>query len=262
MKLNLIKYIHGFRIVSNLYDMMRNLKFICAFLIVFVFSSNIFAQTKIRKQLNGEFIGGITGSSLDFVGNNEYNQLKIGFQMGFLFSYAVVSDLEIQSGFIMKKKGGLKHYKYTDRDTATNMGFERDTKLTADANYMYIPLNLGFRIALNRDLDLAIFGGAYGAYGFKGYMKQEGHIYSLTNGTTSADNVGSTNIFSSDMFNRWDYGLNGSLTLYYDNYLIKFEFEYGLADIATKQFVTSNAYDLKASKIKTMNTAISLGFRF
>lgn len=241
---------------------MKIKKLLFIFLLVPFLVQSVSSQSRSpRQKLGGEFIFGGNLSSLDFVGDNTYNKLRLGFQLGFLADYQFIPNVFVQTGFIMMKKGGMKHYKY-DRQGDDGVAYQRNSKLIFDANYMYIPLSIGFRYPLSNQVEVAATAGGYFAYGFKGFVKQEGTIY--TAGVGSSDNIGSIDIFKDSLFKRFDYGLIFSASLYFGQfYFVRLGFEQGFPNVGESQFLTSKNYSLtEVSKIKTISTSLSLGFRF
>lgn len=73
-------------------------------LLVIVIPTQSQSYRDYRQKWGSEFIFGLNTSSLDFVGKNTYNKLKVGFQLGFLVDYSVTPAFFIQSGYVLKKK--------------------------------------------------------------------------------------------------------------------------------------------------------------
>lgn len=218
------------------------------FVTLFVSNSSIVAQT---RKFTGEFFAGVTNSSMDLgEGMNNYKKAKIGFQLGLNVNYNIVSILEVQSGFYLIKKGSIRHVKINQQHEAGYLEYE-DTKTTIDANYIQMPLNIGMQMPLNKNIAIAIHGGFYGAYGFKGTTKTES-VKSNSTGDLITQSIPDYDTFSNEGLKRFDYGLNGNIGLIFDMYYIQLQYDLGLANVSA----------IDGKTMKTRNMALSLGFRF
>ena len=234
---------------------------LCFMLLIVIIPTHSQNYRDIRQKWGSEFIAGINTSSLDFVGNNTYNKLKIGFQLGFLADYSVTPIFFIQSGYVLKRKGGERHFKFNKNEGGVIS--KRDTKFEIDASYMYIPLSIGARVPLSKSTAFSVTGGAYLGYGFKGKVKQEGTV--IFDNTPTNDNKNQIDVFG-NCFKRFDYGLIASASLYFGGfYFFRVEVEQGIPNVAKSDFIgeDSNYQDLRnVTKIRTISTSFSLGFRF
>lgn len=215
------------------------------------------AQAHLRRAFYGDFFAGMTLSTMDMKGENFYKKQRIGFMIGGNVNYKLIHNFKLQSGFYLIKKGLSQDEKSRTNSEAGHIDVV-DLETTVDANYVQIPLNLGFEIPLvsAKNLYLNFHGGVYGAYGFKGNIKTRGYTAKEINGVLEDFNyssVGDRKTFSSSTLKRWDYGLNANVALVYDIYILQFQYDHGLANVATSALGT---------EWNTRNYSISLGFRF
>lgn len=234
--------------------MKTSIKLLFTILLLFITVFSIQAQSYMRRPFYGEFFGGATFASMDIAGDNKFKKNKLGFMIGGNVNYRFFSNIVVQSGFHLIKKGSFKH---EDRIVDLDGPQKRiDVKNTVDANYIQIPLNLGIEIPIKRGLNFSINAGVFGAYGFKGQTKQEGYEATILNGvydnTTSLDRNG-YDTFSNTNLKRFDYGIGGNVGIIYDIFILRFQYDHGLANVAT---------DALGTEWKTRNYAFCFGFRF
>lgn len=214
------------------------------------------AQGSIRRPFYGDFFGGITFASMDIEDGNEYKTNKIGFMIGGNANIRLYHNMVFQTGFHIVKKGSLKHEdRIIDQDGPQE---RRDIKTTIDANYIQIPLNIGFEVPIKKNLHLNMNAGVFGAFGFKGKSKQRGYTATIINGEYQqqiSQDKGSQDTFSNTNLKKWDYGIGANIGLVYDIYVLRFQYDHGLANVATDVFG-------KGKEWKTRNYMLCLGFRF
>lgn len=207
-----------------------------------------------RRPFYGDFFGGMTFASMDIKGGNEFKTNKIGFMIGGNANYRFFHSLVLQTGFHIVKKGSLKHEK---RSIELEGPIEkRDIKQTVDANYIQIPLNLGLEFPIGKSVLVNFNAGVFGAYGFKGETKQRGYSVKIINGEYKdqiSEDKGAYKTFSATNLKKWDYGVGVNCGVVYDVYILRFQYDHGLANVAT---------DALRTEWHTRNYMVCLGFRF
>ena len=202
---------------------------------------------------------------MDIAGGNKYKVPRIGFHFGGSLSYRLFSNVYMQGGFYLTKKGLKQHN--TERvigDESIGEYIENDVETILDVNYMQVPVMLGFEIPLSRSVSINLYGGLYGGYAFKGYIvPRRGTITYWTAGipetvTYDDDDI---DIFDSRRIKRFDYGAIGSVGIVWDIYSLSFNYEHGLYDIADVNSFKNEQTGLKTA-LKNRSMSVALGFRF
>lgn len=239
--------------------MKTRVKLFIVFILAAISVQSIDAQAHYRRNFYGDFFGGMTLASIDMAGQNAYKKHKVGFMVGGNANFKFFHNLELQTGFQLVKKGSQTHEKRTFQSQA-NAGLiqTRDVKNTIDANYMQIPLNIGFEAPLTKKLYLNMHVGVFGAYGFKGDKKQKGFYINENETIPTSLDQGATRTFAAGSLKRWDYGIGGNIGLVYDIYILRLQYDHGLANVAT-DILTGIGQN---KEWKTRNYSICLGFRF
>lgn len=216
--------------------------------------SSMHAQSHFRRSFYGDFFAGMTFASMDIEKGNEFKTNKIGFMIGGNGNLRFYKNMILQTGFHIVKKGSLKH---EDRIVDLEGPLEKiDIKQTVDANYIQIPLNLGLEVPIKKNLLFNLHAGVFGAYGFKGETKQRGYKVTIINGKPkepTSEDKGTTQTFSNTNLKKWDYGVGVNFGLVYDIYILRFQYDHGLANVAT---------DALGGEWKTRNYMLCFGFRF
>lgn len=241
------------------------LRIIAIAFFILLSTQEVDAQKAYRKTFYGDFFGGMTLSTMDMEGNNAYKNLKLGFQIGANFKYRFAYNIELQSGLYLIKKG-LEQKEAPEKTIEGLPGviIFQDIKNTVDANYIQVPLNIGFEIPLSKakNIYFSAHAGLFGAYGFKGDTKIKGYEAkrnknedgTLGNMYDRLNYDSAVKTFSDSNLKRWDYGLNFNAALIYDMFVFQFQYDHGRANVATST--------KSAGEWKTRNYSLSLGFRF
>lgn len=208
-----------------------------------------------RKKFTSDIHVGLNLSEMHNTnGFNENNKLKPGAVIGVNFNYKIIQNIQIQTGFYVSKKG-LKQENHTVEETPMMDKFVLDTVQSTVANYIQVPLCIGYEVYLTKQFAFNINAGLYGAYGFKGRYE---HKYSKTlidyDGIVTREPlvVHEGETFDVDRWRRWDYGLMASVGFVYDIFTLNFNYEYGLNDVSVARWET----------LKNRNMSVLLGIRF
>lgn len=235
------------------------------FLVLSLFSiavSSVKAQAHYRRNIYGDFFAGMTLASMEMDGQNEFKKHRVGFMVGGNANFRFLNFMEFQTGFHLLKKGSLKHKKGTfPRESLPDEIV--DIKTTIDANYIQVPLNIGFEVPLAKELFFNMHAGVFVAYGFKGTKKQRGFT-SEKGGSMLNQDQPTTDTFSGTSLKKWDYGIGANIGFVYDIYVLRVQYDHGLADVATDVMSTlpNDVADHPKRKWSTRNYSICLGFRF
>lgn len=218
----------------------------------FQFSAD--AQT-VKKKLTADLHAGLNFAEMDVNnGQNEDNKLKLGAVVGVNINYKIYGNIQLQTGFYVSKKG-LKQEAHSETTTALKDVYILDTVRTTVANYIQIPLAIGYEVYLTKNFAFNVNVGLYGAYGFKGTYENKYSKATIPYGGNiiyEPLQVGSGETFDLNKWKRLDYGLIGSIGFIYDIYTINLNYERGLNNITRESWST----------LKNRNISILLGLRF
>lgn len=200
---------------------------------------------------------GMNTSSLAIISNFHRMGVTGGLSMDYLFKNGVM----LQSGLLYSRKGasGLwDEYNYSSDLRQANF------KLS----YIEIPLMVGYRIPLKKDIYLVPAIGAYFAYGAGGYAEVD-IIVSNENGNGRYPNewnpfedfqmkwLADTKI---NAFDRFDSGLRFGLSGEISRFVISFAYDLGLKKVWSG-FDTAS-YKTDTHKMKNRTANFSIGYKF
>lgn len=208
-----------------------------------------------RKKFTSDIHVGINLSEMDVNGgNNDANKLKPGAVIGVNFNYKIWHNIQVQTGFFVSKKG-LKQESHNVVETGLLDKHILDTINVTVANYIQVPLCLGYEVYLTKNFAVNLNVGVYGAYGFKGNYENK---YSKSvkdydgNITIEPLVVEEGETFDINKYSRWDYGLIGSVGFIYDIFSLNLNYEHGLNNVSAVDWIN----------LKNRNISILLGIRF
>ncbi|MDH6309118.1 hypothetical protein M2451_001689 [Dysgonomonas sp. PFB1-18] len=219
-------------------------------LIVISSGSELKAQ---KRRITSDFVFGLNFAEMDIEGANMYKKPKIGFLIGTNVNFKLISNFQVQTGFFVAKKGLRQDIEVYEEDKAAGQTTTEYTMRNTVANYIQVPLGIGYEVYLTRSFALNINAGGYAAYGFKGDHKIEEYTVITLNGTPYTSAIVETEIdtFSKRMWKRLDYGAYARVGAIYDIFTINLTYEYGLHNVSNE-----------GSIMKNRNLAVALGFRF
>jgi hypothetical protein len=224
-------------------------------ILFFLFACCVAANAqKPLKRLTADIYAGLNLAEMDIKDANMYKQAKIAMHIGINMNYKIIGNMQIQTGFMISKKG-LKQHIYTQNTDNAGTVTTYDELYNATGNYLQVPLNLGYELYVNKLWGFNLNAGAYVAYGYKG--KTTGSSVTIVDDGYSERPAVTTvpeyelDTFAPERWRRLDYGLNGSVGLIYDIYTLKAGYEYGLCNISYED-----------PELRNRNFYLSLGFRF
>jgi hypothetical protein len=204
--------------------------------------------------MTADIYAGLNLAEMDIKDANMYKQAKIGMHVGINVNYKIIGNLQIQTGFMISKKGLKQHIYTLDTDNAGTVT-TYDERYDATGNYVQLPLNLGYEVYFSRSWAFNINVGAYAAYGYKGKTLRSS-VTTVNDGYSEKPTVttvpeSESDTFTPERWRRFDYGLNGNVGLIYDIYTLRAGYEYGLYNISYED-----------PELRNRNFYLSFGFRF
>lgn len=189
--------------------------------------------TTVSAQEAGALKFGVqVGANLSNVsGDVDNTDAKIGFQGGITADYFLTESVFLQSGLAYTNKG------YKAEAEAIK------TKITANLNYLQLPIHIGYNIPVSEGLSVNLHAGPYLAYGIGGQTKTK------VDGTEISD----IDAFGDKGTNEnFEFGLSGGVGLGLGAININLGYEYGL----------SNSSKVDGISIHNNNAYLSLGYKF
>ncbi|MBD8390206.1 porin family protein [Dysgonomonas sp. BGC7] len=225
--------------------------FLLTVLLLFVFTDS-YAQRE-RRRFTSDIHLGLNLAEMDIQGGNMYKEPKVGLQFGANLNFKVIRNFQIQTGLFVTKRGLRQHIIDKKVDQGANVMYVGDTLRVKTANYIQVPLCIGYELYLTKTFAFNINVGVYGAYGFKGKSTEEGFLTTHRDGAviTSTVTENETETFGLTRWRRFDYGGIAKVGFIYDIYTINFGYEYGMYNVADS-----------GADMKNRNMTVSLGFRF
>lgn len=220
----------------------------------FVCVSDIDAQIGLRRKLFHEFRMGLNSSEMDIKDANRDKKVKPGFHFSYVAIYKFAEPIQFQTGISLTKKGMKQQISKREESVIGTDITITNTRYELDANYVQVPLLIGWESDYNKQWIFNISAGGYGAWGFKGETKRygtkteiiaEGHDPIVTNINDKRKT------FSRTVLKEFDYGLMGSIGIIYDVYLLNLSYEYGLFNVSKT-----------SQELRNRNLTLSIGLRF
>ncbi|WP_101689541.1 porin family protein [Dysgonomonas massiliensis] len=223
-------------------------------ILCFVCVSDIDAQIGLRRKLFHEFRMGLNSSEMDIKGANRDKKVKKGFHFGYVGTYKFMEPFQVQTGIFLTKKGMKQSIdRRTESAIGTDITYER-TRYEIDANYVQIPLMIGWETDYDKEWVFNINAGVYGAWGFKGRTKKNMRIEEIIGeGYEPAITYENSNIrtFTKSVLKKFDYGVLINAGVIYDVYLLNVSYEYGLYNVSQVD-----------PELRNRNLTLSIGLRF
>lgn len=214
-----------------------------------------YTQTQ-RRLFTSDIHLGLNFAQMDIKDANMYKDIKLGMQIGVNFNYKVLGNMQVQTGIFVTKRGLKQHIDRYEVNTASEVAYRGDTILNTAADYLQVPLCVGYEVYLTKHFAVNFNAGLYLAYGFKGKHREEGYVETIKDGKVTSIAVTlpfeETNTFDRKGWKRFDYGGIAKIGFVYDIYTINLGYEYGLYNVS----------DDGRRELKNRNLFASLGFRF
>lgn len=226
---------------------------------ILILSSGIGINAQ-RNILTSDFFVGVNFAEMDIENANMYKTPKLGMLVGFNLNFKLKHNFQVQTGLYVTKKGLRQHIEQYSTN-ALNTTYIEDTVKHWSANYIQVPLCLGYEYYLTKSFAVNFNVGFYAAYGYKGeYNQEQSRSVIQSDGTTTngaVEELEERNIYSRNGLKRFDYGAIARVGLIYDIFTINLSYEYGLANMNNR-----DSGLLNNPSLNNRNIALALGFRF
>jgi hypothetical protein len=186
-------------------------------------------------------------------------KIKHSFTGGLTFDYFLNRDLYLSSAIEFVNKGTKYDLLNKDENAGTSLSIK---KSTVAANYLQVPVHVGYKFDLSQKTRLMVQGGPYIAYGIGGQTELGDEVVLKTpEGTTSMDLNDYIKMidgwrrgeetFSDTHFREFDWGIGIGLGVEYEHVNLSFKYDFGLYDISRGD-----------GKVKNRNAYVTLGYKF
>lgn len=199
----------------------------------------------------------------DFTDFTEESANKVGFNAGITVDYAINENLFLSSGLEFYNR--KMKYDYEDNNkTMTDLFTIPDGVIKA--MYLQIPLHIGYKFNVSRDVNISIHGGPYAAYGVGGRVEMGNwvhvenasgpiHLNDFVKNVPGFKRVLYT--FEDDVkgrhakgFKRFDWGLGLGLLIEYQRVGLGLNYDFGLQNVS------------REGDIKVRTAYLTLGYKF
>lgn len=186
-----------------------------------------------------------------------------GFNGGITVEYALLNNFFLHSGLEYTTKGA-DYYSSTsflsnDYNSPQNGDYYMTQRSISDSRrfkYLQLPLTLGYRLPVSKDINVTFNAGAYLAIGISGKGTQQTWTTTL-----GSDNEISTTYEEHKTSKKGDadYGLIGGVGIEYKKFSLNANYEYGLSSLATaRHFGNLDIGDTWRNR----NLTFSVGYKF
>lgn len=213
---------------------------------------------------------------------------RTGFNVGGTVEYKLSDRFFLQSGLEFTTKGSKMNYNYTDyplypassenfNNADDYIKFSGKVKATQNLMFLQIPLTIGYRLPVAKDINLTFNAGGYMGYRItarmpyemKGTLKNPDGTTTPTNWEKTYKGESATNL------ERFDYGLLGGIGIEYQKFSFNVNYELGLRNLDKSSgtylnYGYSSGYNnqstgatvYEVSKWKNRNISLSVGYKF
>ncbi|MDR2001644.1 MAG: PorT family protein [Prevotella sp.] len=186
-------------------------------------------------------------------------KMKHSFTGGLTFDYFLNRDLYLSSAIEFSNKGTKFDLLNKDEKEGTSINFKEST---VSANYLQVPIHVGYKFDLSEKTRLMVQAGPYVAYGISGQTELGDEVVLRTPEGTTTMSLNDymkmidgwrrgEETFSDTHFREFDWGIGIGLGVEYEHVNISFRYDFGLYDISRE-----------AEKVKNQNAYVTLGYKF
>ena len=219
--------------------------------------------------------------------SNKNESGRTGFNVGGTVEYKLANRFFLQSGLEFTTKGSKANYSYIDYPLFPTLPeskypddyskFTGKSKVSQNLMMLQIPLTVGYRLPISKDINLTFNAGAYMALGVGARSKYNTKgILTNPDGTTEPYQYKATyKGYDKTGLEHFDYGLLGGIGIEYQKFSLNVNYELGLRNLnPTSGTYLYNSYDngydnpptsskqYNVPKWKNRNITISLGYKF
>lgn len=188
-------------------------------------------------------------------GDTENPQSKIGYQIGITLDYKLTDNFFLHSGVDYTNKG---YKEKAETITEVEEGMEitvSNARLTIDANYLQLPIHIGYVAYRSNSTNIYFTTGPYIAFGVGGKTKITGLAsipeYDLRNEFFSTK----VNTFRKGMLKDLDLGFGAGIGVEYNKLDFKIGYDFGLINIYSP-------LENEDQSLKNGNAYLTIGYKF
>lgn len=214
----------------------------------------IFSFTTARAQVYIQ--GGLNLANITKTNNGqtEKNNILPSFNTGILGRWGLMKELDIETGLLFTGHG-------SKAETYFNGGNDY-VKSKFNPYYIQVPLNVVFKIPLDRSSGVFFNAGPYAAIGVGGKSRTESKIGPLVTSSSAGIKFSNDDPFTSqqedaayDKLKRFDFGLNFGGGFEFEHLLLKVNYGLGLVKINSTE---SNNTQNDKNKFRTLSFSVGI----
>lgn len=190
-------------------------------------------------------------------GSTEKNNLLTTFNAGFMGRFALAKAVDLETGLLLTGRG-------SKAETYFNGGNDY-VKSTFNPLYIELPLNVVVNVPLEKNTNIFLNAGPYGAIGIGGKAKNETKLGIISTSSKSSIEFSNDDPFTSEQedasynkLKRFDYGLNFGGGIEFSKIILKANYALGLAKINSTESDNS-ASDKNKYRTVSISVGIPLG---
>lgn len=208
---------------------------------------------------------------------------RTGFNVGGTVEYQLNNSFFLQSGLEFTTKGSKWNDSYSDypfypnaygtNAPETYTKFTGHIKATQNLMYLQLPLTVGYRLPVAKDINLTFNAGGYMAYRTTARMPYEmkGTLKDPDGKTNPVDSKKTYTGERATNLERFDYGLLGGIGVEYKKFSFNVNYELGLRNLNNNSgtYINhqyNNSYSSQkiksVPKWKNQNISLSVGYKF
>lgn len=215
---------------------------------VILFSSLLLFSVVAAAQ-NSPFTFGVkAGANLsNFSGKGVDNpEVRFGFNVGVTVDYSITENIFLSSGLEYTSKGTKVNYMDIDLENGASevIGVGKFS-----ANYLQLPLHVGYRLPVTDAFKLNFHAGPYIAYGVGGKLKISNIILSEYDDIEKEHDT-----FSDLTLKKFDFGLGLGVGAEFGKINVGLGYDLGLLNISQ--------IDIDGYPIRTQNAYLTVGYKF
>lgn len=171
---------------------------------------------------------------------------KFGYNFGVTVDYAINYNWYLTSGLEFTNKGAKSDYLLIDLD---ELAVEKIGKIKYTANYLQLPIHVGYKLDIAEGTKINFHAGPYFAYGIAGKSK----VSDITSAIYD-DLDRKVDTFSDDALKRFDFGLGLGAGVEFGQINVGLGFDFGLLNISQ---LGDSDYP-----IRNQNAYLTVGYKF
>lgn len=176
---------------------------------------------------------------------------RLGYQFGVTFNYDFSENLFLETGLEFTLKG------YDEKaDMAVIGGVEvMNAKQKCNAQYIQIPIHIGYKMDVATDVKISFLAGPYLAYGVGGKTKLTGYVQTGDYWRPTIDINEKANTFSTGALKEFDFGFGFGVGAEYQKYVARLGYDFGMVNVSEK-------FADEKMKLRNRNAYLTFGYKF